>query len=451
MSLTSSWAQVPWAQSAVMWFYLLLPVAVAGLAVVRTVRGGSRRPLKDFFLLTLSGTVLGTALTVVYAVGTDGRPPVGQILVTSYFCCAVICLLRAFSWLLQQGLERLLRARVRVRHKPADGGEEEVVVLVRRGRLALARAGRVILLIALGLPYVMAVFMVYRPKVNGPDPMEQFRWQFETVRFDALDGVPVEAWWVPAQGAAPAGGNDPPTQNPGTKTVIFCHGLGAGKSNQIFAVHDLVTHGYNVLAIDLRAHGGSGGQLTSFGDLERYDVLGAVRWLRENRPGQSRHVYGLGVSMGAAALLAAAADEGPEGQAIEAVAVCSTYDRFDNLARSISAAYFGRHFPPMAWLAENVGVPVAALHVGRDLTAFAPADAAYELGPRMLLVVHGVNDEIISFDHGQDLYRSAWPREHHWVWPDERKGVKADHNSVLTDTAVARRIRAFFDRAAMVI
>ena len=64
----------------------------------------------------------------------------------------------------------------------------------------------------------------------------------------------------------------------------------------------------NVLLFDFRGHGESDGHTVRFGAGERRDVLAAVAYLRERRPGQARQVVGLGVSMGAATLTLAAAE-----------------------------------------------------------------------------------------------------------------------------------------------
>src|SRR4029078_1443198 len=99
------------------------------------------------------------------------------------------------------------------------------------------------------------------------------------------------AWWIP--GASGETG----------RTILLCHGHSANKATQLSLVRKLVPIGYNVLAIDFRGHGESAGQLTSFGDLERRDVLGAVRWLRATHPEATHKIFGLGASMGAAALI----------------------------------------------------------------------------------------------------------------------------------------------------
>jgi len=128
--------------------------------------------------------------------------------------------------------------------------------------------------------------------------------------------------------------------------------------------------GFNLLSFDFRGHGYSQGHVVSFGDIERYDVLGAVRWLREHEAPDAQRIVGIGVETGSAALLGAAADPGPDGQAIASLVVCGGFNRFDALTASAGSAYF---IPPLQWLDEHIGLPMACLQTGVNLSAFAPA------------------------------------------------------------------------------
>jgi alpha-beta hydrolase superfamily lysophospholipase len=417
--------------------YVAAPLVVAGFAVVRTRRARSARPAVPLIVTCVSGLFLGATLTILYALAVEGRPGLGQVLVTSYFAVAALCLLKGFSRLLEIGTMRLFGL-----HQAATEAHAAQTPRYYRTRFTSAFVLRALLLYAVGLPYVMAVAMVYRPKAPPrDDPYKQLGFRFEPVSFRSTDGVALDGWWIPARKPV---GRDAPKPEPewGQKTVILCHGLGANKSNQLVMAQDLVPGGYNVLAFDFRAHGASGGQLTTFGDLERRDVLGAVRWVREHRPAQAKHVFGVGASMGAAALIGAAADPGAEGQSIEAVAVIGTYDNLGSLVNSMAGYYF---VPPLGWLAVHAGLPVASAHVGRPLGSFSPAREVQGLWPRPILVVHGKRDRIIDFRHGEALLDAALqPKYHFWV-------NDADHNAVVADPVVSRAVLLFFDNAHSII
>jgi alpha-beta hydrolase superfamily lysophospholipase len=412
--------------------YVLTPAAVAGYAVARGARAKSVKPAAGFLITCFSGLVIGAAMATIFAVAVAGRVRVGQVFVTAYFAVAALSLLKGLSWLLERGSLRLMG----VSKKP-DG-----LPLPRlyRTRLTGAFVLRALVLYAIGLPYVMAVAMVYRPKA-GPagDPKEQLGFGFEHVPFRATDGTKLDGWWIPARQPTAADLNERPDW--GRRTVILCHGLGANKANQLVMAQDLVPGGYNVLAFDFRAHGDSGGQITTFGDLERSDVLGAIRWLKENRPKEAARIFGVGASMGAAALIAAAG-EPDEGQSLEAVAVYGTYDDLGALVSTAAHRYF---VPPLDWLAVHAGLPIASAHAGRPLGHFAPAGEVQKLWPRPILVIHGKADRVIDFDHGQELHRRALqPKYHYWL-------DRADHNDVVADPALSRAVLLFFDHARSII
>src|SRR5262249_13229001 len=142
---------------------------------------------------------------------------------------------------------------------------------------------RAAVLIALALPYLMAVALTYRPKVVARDnPMDSLGIAFQTVQFETSDHFTIRGWWIDARSP----------NRFDRDTVIICHGIGSEKAATLNFARFLVPMGYNVLMFDFRSAGESDGQLTSLGDLERADVLGATRWIHENHPAQSQRILG---------------------------------------------------------------------------------------------------------------------------------------------------------------
>ena len=119
-----------------------------------------------------------------------------------------------------------------------------------------------------------------------------YRLAAETVSLPATDGVPLRAWWIPAR-------------QPARGSVVIAHGVDHTRQAMLPRAAFLVHAGYNVLTVDLRGHGESGGTVVSPGILEANDIIGAERFARSRDAGAPVAV--LGVSYGAVATLFAAA------------------------------------------------------------------------------------------------------------------------------------------------
>ncbi len=102
----------------------------------------------------------------------------------------------------------------------------------------------------------------------------------EDVQLEAQDHVSLRAWLV-----QPQHGNG--------QAVILLHGLGDNRLGTVGYAQLLLVHGYAVLMPDARAHGESGGNLATYGLLERDDIRRWFEWVsRTNHP---HCIYGLGV------------------------------------------------------------------------------------------------------------------------------------------------------------
>jgi uncharacterized protein len=403
------------AHELIFWFYMLAPAGAIAVDAVLARKRKRAAPGAWLVGVVLAGVLVGTAISVLYAVAVGGRVRVSQAMLGSYFAIGMLLLLRLFDWLIQYVLALALRVNRDIENPPWSF----------RLRAMFGSLVRLVVLFAVGLPYVMATVLTYRPKVDlRDDPQKQLGFAYEPVQFAATDGTKLSGWWLPGQHAGRT-----------SDTILICHGLASNKSNQLILSRGFVPFGYNVLIFDFRAHGESGGQLTSFGDLERRDVLGAVRWIRDHHATESRHIYGVGASMGAAALIAAASDPSREGQAIDAIAAYGTYD---SVRGELDFIAQDRFVAPLRWVVERFGLDMASAQVGTNLSTFSPATLVHDLWPRPIMVIHGVNDEIIAFDRGRRLFDSAQqPKQRMWI-------DRAGHNDIINDDYVAKRVREFF-------
>jgi fermentation-respiration switch protein FrsA (DUF1100 family) len=122
---------------------------------------------------------------------------------------------------------------------------------------------------------------------------------FEEMPFDVRDEhtgqtLRLAAWWIPAIA-------------PSDRCAILLHGYADAKVGAIAWAPLWRSLGFNSLALDLRAHGQSGGTHSTGAYLERHDVSQVIDELRRQRPRQSRRMVLFGASLGGAVALATAA------------------------------------------------------------------------------------------------------------------------------------------------
>jgi hypothetical protein len=92
-------------------------------------------------------------------------------------------------------------------------------------------------------------------------------------------------------------------------TVILIHGYNADSSQMAVFAPYYAEKGYNILLTDLRYHGESGGDMTTFGYLEQDDLSGWVDFVEEKLGQQKIILHGFGVGAFTALLTAGERDD----------------------------------------------------------------------------------------------------------------------------------------------
>ena len=203
--------------------------------------------------------------------------------------------------------------------------------------------------------------------------------------------------------------------------MILLHGLADNRIGMTGYAQLFLARGFMVLLPDARAHGASGGQLATYGLLERNDIH---QWydflLAQSHP---HCIYGFGESMGAAELL--------QSLVIEphfcAVAAESSFSSF----REIAYDRMGQPFHLGPWFGRTLLRPViefAFLYVrwkyNLDMWHVSPEDSVATTTVPVFLI-HGQTDGNIPPRHSQSI-QAHNPKVVLWKVPN------ADHCGAIT-------------------
>ena len=242
------------------------------------------------------------------------------------------------------------------------------------------------------------------------------------VSITTSDGVTLRGWLlrpVSANGVA----------------ALLLHGLGDNRLGMSGYARMLLEHGYSVLMPDARGHGASGGELVTYGLIERNDIRQWVEFLSSQT--SARCVYGMGESMGAAELLQSLA----AGARFCAVVAESGFANF----REIAYDRMGQPFGMGPWVGRTVLRPLvevaflrARWRYGLKMEQVSPENAVAETQVPVLLI-HGAIDSNIPVRHSLAMHAVA-PRTVLWVVPG------ADHCGAMAvaPSEFERRVLGWF-------
>jgi pimeloyl-ACP methyl ester carboxylesterase len=167
--------------------------------------------------------------------------------------------------------------------------------------------------------------------------------------------------------------------------------------------------GHDLLAFDLRSHGSS--DRDSYPNMVKFseDIRAVVDFIVTTQRGDPTAVAVLGLSVGgAAAIHAAAADH----RIRTVVAVGSLANPLDLMTREFAK----RHLPPfpVGWLI----LKYLQLRIGVNFNRVAPVNVIRNATARILLI-HGARDSVVPVQDGERLERAANPSTTRlWVVPD---------------------------------
>lgn len=190
---------------------------------------------------------------------------------------------------------------------------------------------------------------------------------------------------------------------------------------------------FHLLLLDFRGHGASAGEQVSFGINEARDIGAVLDALLAQPEFKDLPVGCLGISMGGAiALLAAAQDS-----RIRAVVCEGAYaDWGKAIARGIWMSYHIPRFPLGQWVIGATGI-----RLGRRPEELSPVRAIGKIAPRPVMIIHGLEDRSIPPEEARALFEAAREPRDLWLVPG------AEHVACfyLNPEEYLRRVLGFFD------
>jgi len=195
----------------------------------------------------------------------------------------------------------------------------------------------------------------------------------------------IAAWWMPA--AANSG-----------KCAILVHGYSDSKIGGIAWAPTFRSLGYNVLAIDLRAHGRSDGNHSTAGYFERHDLSQVIDQLKALQPAATRQIVLFGVSLGAAVVAATA--QLRESRDIAAVIMDCPYSDYASAAMT-----HGDAMGMPGTLFQRLGIRLAEKFSGSNFMEVAPMRVIPQIACPVM-VIHGADDLFVT-KSDMDLVEAA--------------------------------------------
>lgn len=220
---------------------------------------------------------------------------------------------------------------------------------------------------------------------------------------------------ITSPGGYPLAATFIPNQSGSSKTVIFVHGLGQSRATGLYYANIYLRDGFNVLLVDARAHGDSGGDSVTWGNSEKYDLDSWVQWVRQHYPNGEIGIHG--VSMGAAtALMHAELNE--TSKQVSFYIADSSYSDFETLLRTQIAEHI--QSPPLQVLTKTL-LPyvniVAYLHTRHTFYEASPLHAVRKV-TTPILYLHGESDKLIPVTMAEDLQQATEGPSRLYLFPN---------------------------------
>jgi fermentation-respiration switch protein FrsA (DUF1100 family) len=224
---------------------------------------------------------------------------------------------------------------------------------------------------------------------------------------------------------------------PGSRrtTIVLSHGYGDNQEQMLPYAEFLHKAGITVFTYDMRNRGRSGGGATTLGALEAIDLISAVDYLMTRDDIDKDRLGALGVSLGGATTLLAAASD----TRIKAVVDDSGFSDAPGVIATSFEHFIGLPAFPFAPLT----VAISEFRAGVSLRQLRPVDVVGRISPRPLFIIHCMADRVVPAEHSKRIFEAAKEPKQAWWIPT---GGHIDGH-VVAPQEYERRVIEFLDRS----
>jgi uncharacterized protein len=260
---------------------------------------------------------------------------------------------------------------------------------------------------------------VFHPSATLTKTPQDIDLPFDSIVLTAADNVSINGWFIPEHGP-----EDENSTRDVPPSLLFFHGGNGNCSDRLQKIrlfHDL---GFDVLIIDYRGYGRSGGTPSEKGLAN--DALAAYSYLTEKRGVKPQRLYLYGEELGAAVAIDLATKARAAGLITEA-ASASVLGEIQQSWPLIPWEYLLRNKFDSVSKIRDVHIPVLLIHSSDDeIVSFNDSRRLYALAhePRQLVEIHGTHNA--AFVHSFDAYYDAISQ---FVHPDEKDKPVADSST----------------------
>ncbi len=240
-----------------------------------------------------------------------------------------------------------------------------------------------------------------------------FGFGYRDIAFQSADGTALHGWLIPA------------TDQP-EGTVVVLHGNAQNLTTHFMMVAWLAKQHFNVFIADYRGYGRSAGLPDITGVHADAEAMLATALALPETHGHG--VALLGQSLGGSIAIYLAAHS-PQRHRLSAVAAESAFCGYRTISRvKLSDFWLTWPFQWLPWLTLN--------------DDYAACQAAPDLSPLPLLLLHGDNDGIIPLRQSLQIFKAAREPKELWVYP-------GGHTRAFADAALRERfVRYLHERLA---